>query len=150
MDLSRRPSVATPEAQGAAASVCEAKDQGLCSLSKPATDHLRSAEEFVSNERMKEETKEEVDIKEKMEESPVDESPAKMEVDPTESRSDEEQSMTECDLVSNSIVFNCIYSMRVHRVVRYVQFVRSKSVHLDIEYLSHKLFNLICLPLVET
>uniref|UniRef100_A0A8D3E6D3 Bromodomain PHD finger transcription factor n=1 Tax=Scophthalmus maximus TaxID=52904 RepID=A0A8D3E6D3_SCOMX len=48
-------------------------------LSKPATDHLRSAEEFVSNERMKEETKEEVDIKEKMEESPVDESPAKME-----------------------------------------------------------------------
>ncbi|XP_047189812.1 nucleosome-remodeling factor subunit BPTF-like isoform X1 [Scophthalmus maximus] len=92
LDLSRRPSVATPEAQGAAASVCEAKDQGLCSLSKPATDHLRSAEEFVSNERMKEETKEEVDIKEKMEESPVDESPAKMEVDPTESRSDEEQS----------------------------------------------------------
>uniref|UniRef100_A0A8D3BRD0 Bromodomain PHD finger transcription factor n=1 Tax=Scophthalmus maximus TaxID=52904 RepID=A0A8D3BRD0_SCOMX len=38
------------EAQGAAASVCEAKDQGLCSLSKPATDHLRSAEEFVVQE----------------------------------------------------------------------------------------------------
>uniref|UniRef100_A0A8D3DCT4 Bromodomain PHD finger transcription factor n=1 Tax=Scophthalmus maximus TaxID=52904 RepID=A0A8D3DCT4_SCOMX len=52
------------------------------------------------------------ELEEKMEESPVDESPAKMEVDPTESRSDEEQSMTECDLVSNSIVFNCIYSMR--------------------------------------
>lgn len=109
--MSRRPSVAAPEAQGAAALSSEAKDQGLCSPSKSATDHLLSDEGFASNEKMEEEKTEEADEKEKTKELSVDESPAKMEVDPTESPSDEEQSMTECDLVSNSIVFNRMYSM---------------------------------------
>lgn len=110
LDLSRRPSIAAPEAQGAAALSSEAKDEGLSSLSKPATDHLLSVENFEINERMEEEKKERVEEKEEAEELSLDESPAKM-VDPTESQSDEEQSMTECDLVSNSIVFNCMCSM---------------------------------------
>ncbi|XP_008294765.1 nucleosome-remodeling factor subunit BPTF isoform X6 [Stegastes partitus] len=88
LDLSRRPSVVAPEAQGEAALSSEAKDQDSSSLSKP--DHLTSAEGLESNERMEEEKKEEVDEKEKEESSAV-ESPAKMEVDPTDSPSDEER-----------------------------------------------------------
>ncbi|XP_062243495.1 nucleosome-remodeling factor subunit BPTF-like isoform X5 [Platichthys flesus] len=92
LDLSRRPSVATPEAQGAAVLISEAKDQGSCSLSKPATDPLLSAEYLESNEKMEEEIKEEMDVKEKKtEEMSVEESPAKMEVDPTESPSNAEK-----------------------------------------------------------
>lgn len=93
LDLSRRPSVAEPEAQGAAVLSSEAKDQDSSSLSKPATDHLMSAEDRESSERIEEETKAGEDEKEKSELSP-DESPTKMEVDPADSRSDEEQSMT--------------------------------------------------------
>lgn len=111
LDLSRRPSVAEPEAQGAAV-MSEAKDQDSPSLSKPATDHMMPVDDLESNERMEEEKKEGLDEKEKSEELSLDESPAKMELDPTDSRSDEEQSMTECDLVSNSIVSNCMWSMR--------------------------------------
>uniref|UniRef100_A0AAQ5Z155 Bromodomain PHD finger transcription factor n=1 Tax=Amphiprion ocellaris TaxID=80972 RepID=A0AAQ5Z155_AMPOC len=60
--------------------------------------------DLESNERLEEEKKEEVDEKEKKkEESSAGESLAKMELEPTDSPSDEEQSMTECDFVSNNI-----------------------------------------------
>lgn len=108
LDLSRRPSVAEPEAQGAAVLSCETKGQDSLSTSKTPTDHLMSVEDLESNERMEEEG---ADKKEKSEELSAEESPAKMEVDPTDSLSDEEQSMTECNLVSNSIEFNCMWSM---------------------------------------
>nr|XP_019939676.1 PREDICTED: nucleosome-remodeling factor subunit BPTF isoform X5 [Paralichthys olivaceus] len=88
LDLSQRPTVAAPEAQGAAVLITEAKDQGSCSLSKPATDPLLSPE---SDEMMEEEKEEEMDVKEKTEELLAEESPAKMEVDPTETRLDGEQ-----------------------------------------------------------
>ncbi|XP_069386788.1 nucleosome-remodeling factor subunit BPTF isoform X8 [Paralichthys olivaceus] len=87
LDLSQRPTVAAPEAQGAAVLITEAKDQGSCSLSKPATDPLLSPE---SDEMMEEEKEEEMDVKEKTEELLAEESPAKMEVDPTETRLDGE------------------------------------------------------------
>lgn len=111
LDLSRQPSVAEPEAQGAAVLSSEAKDRDSSSLSKSVTDHLMSVEDLESNERMEEEKKEGADEKEKSEELSADESPVKMEVDPTDLQSDEEQSMTECDLVSNRIVFNCMCSI---------------------------------------
>lgn len=104
LDLSRQPSVAEPEAQGAAVLSSEAKDRESSSLSEPLTDHLMSVEDLESNERMEEEKKEVVDEKEKSEELSANESSVKMEVDGTDLGSDEEQSMTECDLVSNSIV----------------------------------------------
>lgn len=110
LDLSRRPSVAAPETQGAAVLSSEAKDQDSSHPSKPATDHLMSVDDLESNERMDEEKKERAGEKEKSEELSADESPAKMEVDPTDTRSDEEQSMTECDLVSNRFVLNCMWS----------------------------------------
>ncbi|KAG7485284.1 nucleosome-remodeling factor subunit BPTF isoform X1 [Solea senegalensis] len=88
LDLSRRPSVAAPEAQEPAALTSEAKDQGLCSLSSPATERLMSVE---SDEGMEVEKKEELSVKEKLEELPVDESPVKTEMDPSESRGDETQ-----------------------------------------------------------
>ena len=53
-----------------------------------------SVEDLESNERMEEEKKEGLGENEKSEELSADESPAKMEVDPAFSRSDEEQSMT--------------------------------------------------------
>ncbi len=105
LDLSRLPSVAEPEAQGAAVFSSEAKDRDSSSLSKSVTDLV---EDLESSERMQEEKKEGVDEKEKSEELSADESPAKMEVEPTDLGSDEEQSMTECDLVSNSIVFKLV------------------------------------------
>lgn len=108
LDLSRRPSIAEPEAQGGAAISSEAKDQDSSSLSKPETDHLMSVEDLESNEKMEEETKEGADKKEKSEELSPDASPVKMEMDPTDARPDEEQSMTEFDLESYSIVFNCM------------------------------------------
>lgn len=111
LDLSRRPSVAEPEAQGAAVSSSEAKDEDSSSLSKPATDHLMSVEDLESNERMEEETKDGSDEKEKTEELSADESPTKMEVDTTDIPSDQEQSMTECDFMSNSVVLNSSSSM---------------------------------------
>lgn len=91
LDLSRRPSIAVPEAQGIVASSSETKAQDSSSLSKPTADHL--IEDLDSNERMEEDKKEEVQDKEKMQELSPDESAAKMEVDPTDSRSDDEQSM---------------------------------------------------------
>ncbi len=112
LDLSRRPNVAEQEAQGAAVLNSEAKHPIPSSLSKPATDHLDSVEDLESNEGIKEDLEEGVDDKEKSEESSVGEALAKMEVDPTDSRSDEEQSMTECDLVCDNIVFNRMLSMR--------------------------------------
>uniref|UniRef100_A0A671U9L0 Bromodomain PHD finger transcription factor n=1 Tax=Sparus aurata TaxID=8175 RepID=A0A671U9L0_SPAAU len=85
------------ELEGAAIS-SEAKDQDSSSLSKPETDHLMSVEDLESNEKMEEETKEGADKKEKSEELSPDASPVKMEMDPTDARPDEEQSMTEFDL----------------------------------------------------
>lgn len=93
--MSRRPSVAASEAQGVTASSSDASDQNSSTLSKPATDHLMSVEDLDSNERMEEEKKEAVDEKEKSEElNSTDESPAKMEVDPTNEPTDEEKSMS--------------------------------------------------------
>lgn len=89
----------------------ETNSQDSSSLSKPTTDDLTSVEDLGSNERMEKEKKEEMEDKGKTHELSAGESAAKMEVDPKESQSDEEQSMTECDLVSNSIVFSCICSM---------------------------------------
>ncbi|XP_059196627.1 nucleosome-remodeling factor subunit BPTF-like [Centropristis striata] len=91
LDLSRRPSVAAPEGQGAAVLSSEAKHQDSSGLSKPAEDHQRSVEDLDSNERMEEEKKEGVEEKEKSEELSAGESPTKMEVDAADSRSDEEQ-----------------------------------------------------------
>ncbi|XP_074486723.1 nucleosome-remodeling factor subunit BPTF-like isoform X2 [Sebastes fasciatus] len=91
LDLSRRPSIAAPEAQGAAVLSCEEKDKDSSILSKPAADHPMSVDDSKSNERMEEEKKEVEDEKEKSEKLSADESPVKMEVDPTDSRSDEEQ-----------------------------------------------------------
>ncbi|XP_034743278.1 nucleosome-remodeling factor subunit BPTF-like isoform X4 [Etheostoma cragini] len=105
LDLSRRPSVFAPEAQGAAVLHSEEKDQDSSGLSKLATDPPMSVEDLESNERIEEEKKEESDENEKSEELSADESPAKMEVDPTYSRSDEEQrsSIQEENLHSVSI-----------------------------------------------
>lgn len=123
--MSRRPSVAEPEAQGAAVLSCVTKGQDSLSTPKTPTDHLTSVEDLESNERMEEEG---ADKKEKSEELSAEESPAKMEVDPTDSLSDEEQSMTECNLVSNSIEFNCMWSI-VHiyfNISQLFQFDRQK------------------------
>lgn len=107
LDLSRRPSIAAPDAQGNIVSSSETNSQDSSSLSKSTTNDLTSVEDLGSNERMEKETmKEEID-EEKTHELSPGESAAKMEVDPKESQSDEEQSMTECNLVSNSIVFMC-------------------------------------------
>ncbi|XP_026158254.1 nucleosome-remodeling factor subunit BPTF isoform X2 [Mastacembelus armatus] len=91
LDLSRRPSVATPEAQGSAALSSETKDQDSSSPSEPTADRLISVEDLKSTEGIGEENKEEVEEKEKTEELSEDESAAKMEADLTDSRSDEEQ-----------------------------------------------------------
>lgn len=104
LDLSRRPSVAAPEAQGAAVSSGEEKDQDSSSLSKPATDHPMT-NELESNERMEEEKKQGAEEKEKSEELPADETPTKMEVDPPDSRP-EEQSMTVRLCVIACVVLN--------------------------------------------
>lgn len=93
LDLSRRPSVAEPEAQGAAVLSCATKCQDSSCTPKPPTDHLTSVEDLESNERLEEELKSEADKKEKTEELLANESPAKMEADPTDSPLDEEQSM---------------------------------------------------------
>lgn len=95
LDLSRHASVAAPEAPGPAVLSSEAKDQDSSSLSKPAPDPdpSMSVEDVESNERIEEEKKDGVDKKATSELS-SEESPVVMEVDPTDSRS-EEQSMTE-------------------------------------------------------
>lgn len=85
LDLSRRPSVVTPEAQGAAATSSEATEEDSSGLPKPLTDQQ------TSNEKRDEEKKEDLDEKEKAKE----ELPTKMEVDSTDSPSDEVQSMTD-------------------------------------------------------
>lgn len=82
--MSRRPSVVTPEAQGAAATSSEATEEDSSGLPKPLTDQQ------TSNEKRDEEKKEDLDEKEKAKE----ELPTKMEVDSTDSPSDEVQSMT--------------------------------------------------------
>lgn len=83
--MSRRPSVVTPEAQGAAATSSEATEEDSSGLPKPLTDQQ------TSNEKRDEEKKEDLDEKEKAKE----ELPTKMEVDSTDSPSDEVQSMTD-------------------------------------------------------
>lgn len=83
--MSRRPSVVTPEAQGAAATNSEATEEDSSGLPKPLTDQQ------TSNEKRDEEKKEDLDEKEKAKE----ELPTKMEVDSTDSPSDEVQSMTD-------------------------------------------------------
>lgn len=83
--MSRRPSVVTPEAQGAAATSSEATEEDSSGLPKPLTDQQ------TSNEKRDEEKKEDLDENEKAKE----ELPTKMEVDSTDSPSDEVQSMTD-------------------------------------------------------
>lgn len=83
--MSRRPSVVTPEAQGAAATSSEATEEDSSGLPKPLTDQQ------TSNEKRDEEKKEDLDEKEKAKED----LPTKMEVDSTDSPSDEVQSMTD-------------------------------------------------------
>uniref|UniRef100_A0A7N8WTB1 Bromodomain PHD finger transcription factor n=1 Tax=Mastacembelus armatus TaxID=205130 RepID=A0A7N8WTB1_9TELE len=61
LDLSRRPSVATPEAQGSAALSSETKDQDSSSPSEPTADRLISVEDLKSTEGIGEENKEEED-----------------------------------------------------------------------------------------
>lgn len=89
----------------------ETNSQDSSSLSKPTTDDPTSVEDLGSNERMEMEIKEVTEDKETTHEMSAGESTAKMEVDPKESQSDEEQSMTECDLVSYSNVFISICSI---------------------------------------
>lgn len=103
LDLSRRPSVAEPEAQGAAVLSCATKRQDSSCTPTPPTDHLMSVEDLESNERLEEELKSEADKKENTEELLANESPAKMEADPTDSQLDEEQSM--------QLVFNFLWRM---------------------------------------
>lgn len=83
--MSRRPSVVTPEAQGAVATSSKATEEDSSGLPKPLTDQQ------TSNEKRDEEKKEDLDEKEKAKE----ELPTKMEVDSTDSPSDEVQSMTD-------------------------------------------------------
>lgn len=71
-----------------------------------------SVEDMESNEKLVGEKKEELDEKEK-EELSADESPAKMEIDPTESPSDKERSMAGCDLASNPNVFYCMCKISI-------------------------------------
>lgn len=78
LDLSRRPSVITPEAQGTVASSSETKAPSSSSPSHSGADHLM--QNLNAHGNMDEEMQ-------------VKESVTKMEVDPTDSQSDEEQSM---------------------------------------------------------
>lgn len=106
--MSQRPCVVKPKAQGAAVLGCATKGQDSANTSKSPMDLLADLE---SNERMEVERNKGVGEKENSEELPADEVSAKMEVDPADLLSDEEQSMKKCSLVSKSIVFICMWSM---------------------------------------
>lgn len=87
LDLSRRPSIITPETQDSAAVSSEAKDQNFTCLSKPLTEEVNFTEKV-------EETKEELNDNEiKTESSSANEFPANMEVDLKET-SKEKQGIT--------------------------------------------------------
>ncbi|KAM8880253.1 nucleosome-remodeling factor subunit BPTF-like isoform 8-T9 [Spinachia spinachia] len=92
LDLSRHHSVAASGAQQAAVSSPGAKDQDFCSLSKSATGPPMSVE--ASNGKMEETKKEGVAEMKRSEELSADGSPAEMEVDPTDSQTEEMQSTT--------------------------------------------------------
>lgn len=90
LDLSRRPSVAAPDAQVSSDTVInESKDQESSILSESAADRLTSVEDLESGDSKAEEKK---DGKEKSEDLLAEESPEKMGVDPAEPPSEEEQS----------------------------------------------------------
>lgn len=93
LDLSRQPSVVEAEVQGVAVLSCTTRGQDSPSTPKPPTDPVTSAEDFESYERKEEEVEKRVNTKEPLEELSADESLAKMEVDPSDSLSGEEQIM---------------------------------------------------------
>lgn len=118
LDLSRRPSVV--DSQEAAED--EAKDEdSSCSPPKPVTDHV-SMEDSEPSEVVPEDNKEGLDEKEKSKsvELPVDESPTKMEVDASDSPSDDGQSMTECNLASNIVQLHVQLSLVTIKVFEHI------------------------------
>lgn len=84
------------------------KDQDSCSTPKTPTDHATSGENLETSGRMEKEETKEADKKGKSEELSAEESPEKMEVDHRDSPSNEEQSMTEFTLVSESIILDLL------------------------------------------
>lgn len=93
LDLSRRPSVPESESQGVAVLSCMTKGQDPAGTPRSPPDRLTSGE-LESCEGAEEGTKTGEADKEKPEELPAEESPAKMEVDPTEPESDENKRMS--------------------------------------------------------
>lgn len=93
LDLSRRPSVPESESQGVAVLSCITKGQDPASSPKSPLDRLASAD-LESCERVEEEIKKGEAEKEKLEELPAEDLPAKMELDPTDPVSDENKRMS--------------------------------------------------------
>lgn len=93
LDLSRRPSVPESESQGVAVLSCITKGQNPASSPKSPLDCLTSAD-LESCETVEEEMKEWEAEKEKSEELPAEDSPTKMELDPTDPVSDENKRMS--------------------------------------------------------
>lgn len=93
LDLSRRPSVPESESQGVAVLSCITKGQDPASSPKSPLDRLPSAD-LESCERVEEEMIKAEAGKEKSEELPSEDSPAKMELDPTDPVSDENKRMS--------------------------------------------------------
>lgn len=94
LDLSRRPSVPESESQGVAVLSCITKDQDPASTPKSPLDRLTSAD-LESCERVEEERRKGEVEKEKSAELPAEDSPAKMELEPTDPVSDENKSMSQ-------------------------------------------------------
>lgn len=83
LDLSRRPSVPESESQGVAVLSCITKGQDPASTPRSPRDCLTSVD-LESCERVEEGMKIGEAEKEKSEELPAEDSPAKMELDPTD------------------------------------------------------------------
>lgn len=93
LDLSRRPSVPESESQGVAVLSCITKGQDPASTPRSPPDRLTSVD-LESCERVEEGMKMGEAEKEKSEELPAEDSPAKMELDPTVPESDENKRMS--------------------------------------------------------
>lgn len=93
LDLSRRPSVPESESQGVAVLSCITKGQDPASTPKSPLERLTSAD-LESCERVEEGMEAGEAEKEKSEELPAEDAPAKMEVDPTDPVADENQRMS--------------------------------------------------------
>lgn len=91
LDLSHRPSVPESESQGVAVLSCITKGQDPAST--PSPDRLTCAD-LEACEKVKKETKEGEPEKGKSEELPAEDSPAKMELDPTDAVPDDNKSMS--------------------------------------------------------